>query len=247
MFLLRLLMIAVIVNVVARGGNYDPYTGEEVEVGSDEGYVDEYEYYYEGENDADGVSLDHPLEKAPEIEVSLPPGYLVPKIPSVANVFIPMLNKKFISDVSEAFQCVRQDEITTSNQIKPKDEPVEPPVEDAKDPNKKLSFREIQEEKVRIAREKMKEESIVLKHRLGSGCERSVCGACRIVVEEFAQRVVANIGNSSVRYVVDLADEDFCESKEVSAKYRPIVHHICNQFINVRTVFVGPGYCVCLL
>ena len=227
----RILLLAAYFALIC--AKMDPYTGEE---------IDDYEYSYEGYEGYEYYSDEDGYESAVVIETeSIPPGYLPPLKPTQVSITRLMLSKKFISVVGEQFGCLPQSEMTTSNIIDPKKssspnvkvDEAEPIVEE-KDPNKKLNFREMQEEKVRIAREKMKLDAIILRHRLGSGCERMICGACRVIVEEFANRVVSHIDNSTVRYIRDLANFDFCHTRDILYKYRNIVNHVCvDQIINV--------------
>eukprot|EP01038_Epipyxis_sp_PR26KG_P011867 gene11867-15883_t len=99
-----------------------------------------------------------------------------------------------------------------------------------KDTEKRMSFRQKQELKMKERREKeTQKEKLRPKFRLGADCEALVCGSCKALVEEFGKLVYQNIENPSIMYIEDITT-DFCKSKVVSLKYVDMVGDICSNF-----------------
>lgn len=99
---------------------------------------------------------------------------------------------------------------------------------------KKLSFREKQEKKMRERAEMERiRDAKIPKVQLGPDCETMVCGACKIVVEEFAKAVVRGIENPNLNYVEDVFN-GFCSAKEIRLRYGGLVSDMCiHDFMNV--------------
>jgi len=92
---------------------------------------------------------------------------------------------------------------------------------------KKLTFREIQEIKVRERREaEQAREALKGKFQLGTSCEGLICGACKIIVEEFALAVVQGENDPKYVYVDDVMG-DFCRRREMMMQYSELVSTIC--------------------
>jgi len=111
------------------------------------------------------------------------------------------------------------------------------------------SFKEIQEERRRKKEEEYK--ALLLEEKdpgraLESDCEAQICMACKLVVDEFADKVFKNIDNSDVEYLYDLVDfkQPFCESPEIIQRYTPVVKNICEKLMyedsGNRDYFIRP-------
>jgi uncharacterized protein YaaR (DUF327 family) len=99
------------------------------------------------------------------------------------------------------------------------------------------SFKEMQEERRRQKEEQYK--ALLLEEKdpgraLEADCEAQVCMACKLVVDEFAERVFKYIDNTEVEYIYDLVDfkQPFCESPEIVQRYNPVVQNICEKLMN---------------
>lgn len=105
---------------------------------------------------------------------------------------------------------------------------------DTKKVEKKLSFREKEAIKKK-EKEEMKKLQMVSLGRAQSGpvCEEIVCGACRVVVEEFGLSVVKAIDNRDIQYVHEVAS-DFCTTSGISLRYGTAVMDVCNRMLSRR-------------
>jgi hypothetical protein len=102
---------------------------------------------------------------------------------------------------------------------------VPPPTAAAKE--KKMSYRELQEQKrEQRLKAEMEKEALKGKFDLGVSCETLVCGACKVMVEEFADAVLQGLADPRYVYVEDLLS-DFCQRKEIAQKYSELVSSIC--------------------
>lgn len=102
-----------------------------------------------------------------------------------------------------------------------------------KGPVRKATFRQLQEKKVRERRTNFEErEAYKPKLHLGADCESLVCGACKVVVEEFSRVVKRNADDPEKLYVEDLLDP-FCSSRELQMKYNDIVPNVCRDIANI--------------
>lgn len=97
----------------------------------------------------------------------------------------------------------------------------------AAQPEKKLTYREIQEQKQaeRQAAERERE-ALKGKFELGVSCETLVCGSCKAMVDEFAGAIVQGMTDPRYVYIEDILPE-FCQRKEIVLKYTDIVASIC--------------------
>lgn len=94
---------------------------------------------------------------------------------------------------------------------------------------KRKSFREVQQERMRLRRESLqRRQQEKPKYLLGADCETLVCGSCKAIVEEFSSTVKKNYRNPSITSI-EAVFEGFCESKEIAVKYDNIVGNICRQ------------------
>ena len=121
------LLLSILLCTIIRhslSASFDPYTGEEI-VEAVEG-SDEYEYYSDGEG-YDGYEYETEAAAVEEQEY-IPPGYLAPSVPTAVLIFKPILNNKFIEDVSEHYNCLPQKDMMTSNilDLKKKGQDVDP-------------------------------------------------------------------------------------------------------------------------
>lgn len=92
---------------------------------------------------------------------------------------------------------------------------------------KKMSYRELQEQKrEQRLKAEMEKEALKGKFELGVSCETLVCGACKVMVEEFADAVLQGLTDPRYVYVEDLLG-DFCQRKEIAQKYSEFVGSIC--------------------
>lgn len=71
---------------------------------------------------------------------------------------------------------------------------------------------------------------------MGSDCESLACGSCKIVVDEFAQRVYKNIDNVAVQTLEDLLafKIPFCSSPNIAIKYSPVVEYVCKKLFSAK-------------
>jgi hypothetical protein len=100
---------------------------------------------------------------------------------------------------------------------------------------KRLTFREREMMKMEAKKAEMDKSSKGLQlFRLGSSCEDRVCSSCKIVVEEFGERVLKAVSNPKYQYVMDLTEETFCESREIQLKYKQEVFDICKLMVKVN-------------
>lgn len=67
------------------------------------------------------------------------------------------------------------------------------------------------------------------KFRLGAACETLICGACKAVVNEFAYAVHAAVNSSEIRYIEQILNGGFCESKPIRNKYTDMVGDVCHN------------------
>mmetsp|Transcript_6031 Transcript_6031/g.9115 ORF Transcript_6031/g.9115 Transcript_6031/m.9115 type:complete len:468 (+) Transcript_6031:78-1481(+) len=94
---------------------------------------------------------------------------------------------------------------------------------------------EIEEEK-RLAKERELEEVLDKGSIVGADCETQLCGACKLVVQEFAQAVEKQVGNAYVKYMNGLTEE-FCESRAITTPYLPLVQAICKTLFSGDVVY----------
>jgi hypothetical protein len=103
-------------------------------------------------------------------------------------------------------------------------------VADSRPKPKRLSFREKQDMRMKMRREKEQlREQQRPKFRLGASCETLLCGSCKAVVNEFAGVVHRAVNSSEIHYIEQLLS-GFCASKEISLKYNDMVADICGLF-----------------
>jgi hypothetical protein len=113
-----------------------------------------------------------------------------------------------------------------------------------KEKEKKVSFREQQENKMRKKREQeLLKEKTRPKFRVGADCEDLVCGACKSVVEEFGRAVHAVVADPQYRYIEDVI-KNFCKSKSIALKYADMVSDVCVKFEQVSAFCGDAGVCV---
>lgn len=100
---------------------------------------------------------------------------------------------------------------------------------------KRLTFRERELMKMEAKKAEMDKSSKGLQlFRLGSSCEDKICGSCKIIVEEFGERVLKAVSNPKYQYIMDLTEESFCDSREIQLRYKQEVFDICKLMIKVN-------------
>lgn len=105
-------------------------------------------------------------------------------------------------------------------------------------PKKRVSFREIQEEKKKARLEAKKiREAAKPKFPLGADCETLVCGSCKAIVEEFGSFVYKAVDDSSIEYIDQLVT-NLCDRKEIYSRYDDIVVSLCGRFQSVSSLFL---------
>jgi hypothetical protein len=115
-------------------------------------------------------------------------------------------------------------------------------------PVKKLrhQFRmnELEKLKKKVEVERIKD-SKTRKFVLGPDCETMICGVCKLIVEEFAARVVTAMEDPTIRYV-EQAFSGFCRSRNLHMKYIDLVTDVCNhKFGDVSMNFVSSSHLHC--
>lgn len=92
---------------------------------------------------------------------------------------------------------------------------------------KKPSFRELQAQKMEARKEKEAERHVqrgIL--QAGASCENLICGACKVVAEEFSKAVVEGGKEDRYAYVEDVAT-GFCARKVFQLRYQELVLNTC--------------------
>ena len=100
---------------------------------------------------------------------------------------------------------------------------------------KRLTFREREMMKMEAKKADMDKSSKGLQlFRLGPSCEDRVCTSCKIIVEEFGERVLKAVSNRKYQYIMDLTEESFCDSREIQLKYKQEVFDICKLIVKIH-------------
>jgi hypothetical protein len=160
------------------------------------------------------------------------------------------LTVELVEDVTEANFETRKE--TMKNDMRKRiGQPVEISTSDAnitngdsssaaakKEKEKKISFREKQDAKMRERRDQeLLKEKVRPKFREGADCESLVCESCKSIVEEFGRSLHAVINDNQYRYVEDVM-KGFCKSKPIALKYVNLVGDICLKFEQVCDILI---------
>lgn len=120
----------------------------------------------------------------PRLESRVPRAEI--EVNEIENVTLSEFQKKHEAHMQKHEQILGDNNVTTNATASTNK--TSSPVKAA--PAKKLSFRELQEQKMKERQESLKvKEAKIPKFKLGSDCETLVCGSCKILVEEFGKTV----------------------------------------------------------
>jgi hypothetical protein len=102
-------------------------------------------------------------------------------------------------------------------------------------------FNEVEKMKRRAEDTKVKE-SKIRKFVLGPDCETMICGTCKVLVEEFARKLVKALEDASIKYVEQVF-HGFCQSREIRSTYINFVSDLCHSRIaDVSYSYVSYSY-----
>lgn len=100
---------------------------------------------------------------------------------------------------------------------------------------KRLSFREKEMMKMEARKaEYARSRRAIPLYRMGPTCEDRICYSCRIVVEEFGLAVLRAVRDPKYRYIMDVADDGFCNSRDIYLKYKEQVYDMCNIIVKAN-------------